>query len=501
MLKREPGWIQQVDQLREKKKGSQGGIMMFGQKKKGKRLVVLIAPFVLAVLFAVCKKSSQMPAPPSGEVAEAQKGQAETQPVPKKKIMYRSTMNPNEVSEKPGKDSMGMEMVPFEIEETTPVVKKKIMYRSTMNPKEVSDKPGKDSMGMEMEPFEVEEAEESTAVSGRTLVRISPERQQTIGVKFEVVRSQPIHRLIRTVGRVDFVEPKVSLVNLKFDGWVEKLYADSTGKMVKKGESLLEIYSPDLVSAQQEYLLAAKASAGGIADSSLLKSAQERLRLWDIREAQVAELARTGEIKKTLTIFSPRSGFVIEKNVLLGQKIMAGENLYKIADLSRVWVYGEIYEYELPFIQKNQEVQISLVYYPGESFTGKISYIYPYLNPETRTNRIRIEVDNPGFKLKPEMYANLTIHIMYESRLTIPVDAVLDSGERKIVFVDKGDGYLEPREVKVGVRGEDSLEIIEGVVLGERVATSANFLIDSESSLKAALKQMTQKPLEEHHHD
>ena len=472
---------------------------MFKNQNKTKKIVLFTALVFFLVSLPVCKKSSKMPA--SAEKIEPQKGQAEAQPVSKKKIMYRSTMNPKEISEKPGKDSMGMDMVPFEVEETKPVVKKKIMYRSTMNPKELSDKPGKDSMGMEMVPFEVEEAEVSTAVSGRTLVRISPERQQTIGVKFEVVKSQAIHRLIRTVGKVDFVEPNISLVNLKFDGWVEKLYADSTGKMIKKGEALLEIYSPDLVSAQQEYLLAAKASAAGTSSPSLLKSAQEKLRLWDIQEAQVAELSRTGEIKRTLTIFSPRSGFIIDKNVLLGQKIMAGENLYKIADLSKVWIYGEIYEYELPFIHKNQEAQISLVYYPGESFTGKISYIYPYLNPETRTNRIRIEVDNPDFKLKPEMYANLTIHIMHESRLTIPVDAVLDSGERKIVFVDKGDGYLEPREVKVGVRGEDSLEIIEGVALGERVVTSANFLIDSESSLKAALKQMTQKPPEEHHHD
>jgi Cu(I)/Ag(I) efflux system membrane fusion protein len=387
-----------------------------------------------------------------------------------------------------------------------PALKKKIMYRSTMNPNEISDKPGKDSMGMEMVLFEVEEAEISE-VSGRVQVRISPERQQTIGVKTEVVKFQPFHKVLRTVGRVDYVEPNMAFVNIKFDGWVEKLYVDSTGRMVKEGDPLLDIYSPELVAAQQEYLLAIKAKKSlekaGTYDSgsSMLKSAQEKLKLWDIQEKQIEELEQTGEAKKILSIYSPSKGFVIEKNVLQGQKIMSGENLYKIADLSKVWIYGEIYEYELPFIKAGQMVKISLSYYPGESFKGKITYIYPYLSAETRTNRIRIEVDNSRFKLKPEMYANLEIQVDYGSRLVIPADAVLDAGERKIAFVDKGDGYLEPREIKVGVRGDNVYEVLEGIVEGEKVVTSANFLIDSESSLKAALKQMVKGSPGGHEHD
>jgi len=386
-------------------------------------------------------------------------------------------------------------------EKAKSVPQKKTMYRSTMMPSEVSDKPGKDSMGMEMVPFEVEESGTIAEVGGRIQVKISAERQQLIGIRTAAVKSQPIHKLIKAVGRVDYAEPNISIVNLKFDGWVEKLFVNSTGRPVRKGEPLFDIYSPELVSAQQEYLIALKAGATLGDASSLLNSAREKLRLWDITDKQVEELGRTGRFKKTVTVYSPGPGIVVEKNVLQGQKIMAGENLYKIADLSRVWILGEIYEYELPFIKTGQEAKISLSYYPGESFAGKIIYIYPYLKPETRTNQVRIEVANPGFKLKPEMFANLEIHVDYGTRLTIPADAVLDAGVSKIVFVAKGGGYFEPREVKLGVRGEDVYEVLGGVSDGESVVTSANFLIDSESSLKAALSRMTKGSTEEHEHD
>jgi multidrug efflux pump subunit AcrA (membrane-fusion protein) len=445
-------------------------------------------------------------APAAAPAAQSASAANPAQPTPKKKIMYRSTMIPNEVSDKPGKDSMGMDMVPFEVEvpsqtqPSAPQAKKKIMYRSTMNPNEISDHPGKDSMGMEMVPFEVEEGG-GQVVGGLTTVRISPERQQTIGVTFAEVKAREIHRLIRTVGHVDYVEPAVSVVSLKYEGWIERLFVDETGKLVSAGDPLFEIYSPELVSAQQEYLLAVRAIATLGTGTSLLKSAREKLSLWDITDRQVEELGRTGQVRRTLMVYSPRGGFVIEKNVLLGQKIMAGESLYKIADLSRVWIYGDIYEYELPFIRKGQDVVIGLSYFPGEIFKGIIAYIYPYLNSETRTVRVRVDVPNAGFRMKPGMYANLSIHVMYGTRLAVPADAVLDSGTRKIVFVDKGDGYLEPREIKAGVQGEGFYEVLEGVTAGERVVTSANFLVDSESSLKAALQQMVQPPAAEPRHD
>jgi len=419
------------------------------------------------------------------------------------KQIFQCPMHPNYTSDKPGECPIcGMDLVPVQKEEKKEekrAAKKKIMYHSTMNPNEISDKPGKDSM--DMVPFEVEGGQEKELVAGRALVRISPERQQTIGVKFDEVRFQPLHKMIKTVGRVDFEESAISYVSLKFEGWVEKLFVSTTGRMVKKGETLFEIYSPELVSAQQEYLLAHRVSASGQISGSLIKASRERLRLWDITDRQIEELERSGEAKRTLIIYSPRQGFVIEKNVIEGQKVMAGENLYKIADLSKVWVYGEIYEYELPFVKTGMDVRISLPYDPAMSLAGKISYIYPYLTPETRTNRIRIEVRNPEFKVKPEMYANLEIHVDYGTRLTIPTDAVLDSGDQKIIFLDKGNGYLEPRIIKVGVKAENLYEVLEGATAGERVVTSANFLVDSESSIKAALKQMAATAAGEHRHD
>jgi Cu(I)/Ag(I) efflux system membrane fusion protein len=446
------------------------------------RLRVLASLLVLAlVLPSACHKSSAK--------------RSEAPPPPAKKIMYRSTMMPNEVSDKPGKDSMGMDMVPFEVEEKPAPKpeaqpKKKIMYRSTMIPGEVSEKPGKDSMGMEMVPYEVEET--APAVSGRVAVRISPERQQLIGVRTTVLKFQPITRTIRAVGRVAYAEPRVKLISLKFDGWIERLYVDRSGMLVRKGQPLFDIYSPDLVAAEQEYLLAVRArNTLGEAGESVLKSARERLRLWDIGDKEVEALERTGEVRRTLSLFSPDSGFVVEKRVLEGQRITAGEELFKIADLSRVWVLGDVYEYELPFIKNGQDVAMTLTSFPGREFRGTIAFIYPYLNPATRTNTIRVDVANPGFMLKPEMYANLSIREDLGRRLAVPADAIISSGQETFAFVDKGGGYLEPRRVKLGVKGTDVYEVLSGLAEGERVVTSANFLIDSESSLKAALEQMT----------
>jgi Cu(I)/Ag(I) efflux system membrane fusion protein/cobalt-zinc-cadmium efflux system membrane fusion protein len=463
----------------------------------------IILVLASAFLFAACKKSPRAQTPSSVQVADASQAGAGSQQAAPKPKLYRCPMHPTFTSDKPGSCGIcGMALVPVEEEETTPQAppasqaqpapKKKTMYRSTMNPNEISDKPGKDSMGMEMVPFEVEEAGPS-AVRGRVAVRISPERQQLIGVRTAIVKRQDIHKLVRAVGRVDYAEPNISLVTLKFEGWIERLFVNSTGRLVRRGEALFEIYSPDLVSAQQEYLLALKArEITGISGLSVLASAREKLKLWDITEQQVEHLERTGEIKRTLTIFAPISGFVIEKAVLLGQKVRPGENLYKIADLSSVWVLGDIYEYELPFVKKGQDVMISLSYFPGETFSGEITYIYPYLNAETRTIRVRVEVKNPEFKLKPEMYANLEVDVDYGTKLAIPADAVLDAGVKNVTFVDKGDGYFEPQEVKLGVKGEGVYEVLAGVTDGEKVVTSANFLVDSESSLKAALQQMTQ---------
>jgi len=330
-------------------------------------------------------------------------------------------------------------------------------------------------------------------------VRVSSEKQQLIGVRVGAVAQRQLTKTIRTVGKIDYNEQAITFVNTKIGGWIEKLFVDYTGILVSKGQPLLSIYSPELVSTQEEYLLALKAerelsgspipeiSQGSV---SLLEATRKRLSLWDINDNQIEQLEKSGRIQKTLTLFSPVSGFVIEKMAFAGKYITPGETLYKIADLSKVWVNAEVYEYEMPLIKIGQEAKITLSYYPGEVFTGKAIYIYPYLDQTARTLKVRFELPNPNGKLKPEMYANVDIKIDRGKKLAIKEEAVLDTGKRQIVFVDKGDGYFEPREVRLGIKVENYYEVLSGLTEGEQVITSANFLIDSESKLKEAASAM-----------
>ena len=330
-------------------------------------------------------------------------------------------------------------------------------------------------------------------------VQISPERQQLIGVRFGTVEKRPLQKVIRTVGRIDYDEKRIGIVSPKIGGWIEELYVDFTGKFVRKGEPLLTIYSPELVSTQEEYLLALKAqqdwskspfsevTEGG---SLLAESARRRLKLWDISDAQIKALEESREPKKTLTLYSPFTGYVLEKMVYKGQFVGAGMALFKIADLSVVWLIADIYEYELPAIRLGQQAAIQMTYYPEETFTGKAIYIYPYLDPQTRTAKVRYEFANPHGKLKPEMFTNVEITVRLGDKLAIPEGAVIDTGVRKVVIVDRGSGYFEPREVRLGVTAGDLLEVLDGLKAGERVVTSANFLIDSESKLKEAVGGM-----------
>jgi membrane fusion protein, copper/silver efflux system len=331
-------------------------------------------------------------------------------------------------------------------------------------------------------------------------VQISPDRQQLIGVKIGAVEMKSLQKVIRTVGRVDYDEKRIVTVSPKVGGWIEDLYVDFTGRFVKQGDPLLTIYSPELVSTQEEYLLAlrAKKSLGkspfpevaGSGDS-LAESAKRRLRLWDITDDQIKTLEESGQAKKTLTLHSPFSGFVLEKSAYKGMNVMPGVALYKLADLSVVWLYADIYEYELPFIRLGQQASIQLSYIPGETFTGKAIYIYPSLNPETRTAKVRFEIPNSHERLKPEMYANVEIKVHLGQRLAVPEGAIIDTGVRQMAIIDKGNGYFEPREVKVGSKVDNYYEVIKGLKVGERVVTSANFLIDSESKLKEAMGGMS----------
>lgn len=330
-------------------------------------------------------------------------------------------------------------------------------------------------------------------------VQISPERQQLIGVRFGTVEKRALQTVVRTVGRIDYDEKRIGTISPKISGWIEDLYVDFTGRFVREGEQLLTIYSPELVSTQEEYLLALKAklewSKSPFAEVSeggnlLAESARRRLKLWDISDAQIEALEKSREPMKTLTLYSPFTGYVLKKMVTRGQFVEAGMAIYTIADLSVVWLIADIYEYELPSIRLGQKAAIEMAIYPGEAFTGKVIYIYPFLDPQTRTAKVRFEFANPHDKLKPEMFANVEIRVNLGDRLAIPEGAVIDTGVRKIVIIDRGSGYFEPREVKLGAKAGEVFEVIDGLKAGERVVTSASFLIDSESKLKEAVGGM-----------
>lgn len=366
---------------------------------------------------------------------------------------------------------------------------------SPIEPKKLSE------MEMEMKGLTMESIQKEGKIQEVTpgTVQISPERQQLIGVKFGTVELKPLEKMIRTVGRVDYDEKRIVTVAPKIGGWIEDLFVDFTGSLVKEGDPLLTLYSPELVSTQEEYLIALKAKKSltkspfpEVAGSgeSLAESAKRRLKLWDISDDQIKVLEETGQSKKTLTLYSPFSGFVLEKAAYRGMNVMPGMALYKLADLSVVWVYADIYEYELPFIRVGQQATIQLSYLPGETFTGKAIYIYPSLDPNTRTAKVRFEFPNPHRRLKPEMYANVEIKVRLGSRLAVPEGAIIDTGIRQMAIIDQGRGYFEPREVKVGAKVDNYYEVIKGLKAGERVVTSANFLIDSESRFKEAMAGM-----------
>jgi Cu(I)/Ag(I) efflux system membrane fusion protein len=338
-------------------------------------------------------------------------------------------------------------------------------------------------------------------------VQITSERQQLIGVKFGTVEMKLLEKVIRTIGRVDYDEKRIVTVSPKIGGWIEDLYVDFTGRFVREGEPLFTIYSPELVSTQEEYLVALRARKDLVkspfpevaaSGNSLAESAKRRLRLWDITDEQIKALEESGQVKKTLTLHSPFSGFVLEKAAYRGMNVMPGVALFKLADLSVVWLYADIYEYELPFIRLGQQASIQLSYIPGETFTGKAIYIYPSLNSETRTAKVRFEIPNSHERLKPEMYANVEIKVHLGQKLAVPEGAIIDTGLRQLAIVDKGSGYFEPREVKVGAKVDNYYEVIKGLKAGERVVTSANFLIDSESKLKEAVAGMAGMPGMEH---
>ncbi len=421
---------------------------------------------------------------------------------------YTCGMHPWVITDEPGNCPIcGMALTPVKAETVGQVAtetsqgemskgERKIKYWvAPMDPTYIRDEPGKSPMGMDLVPVYEDEAQ-----SGSTIT-IDPVTVQNMGVRTAQVTCRDLHRTIRTVGNIDYDEPKMTSINAKVDGWVEKLYVDQTGQLVQKGQPLLELYSPKLVSAQQEYLLAlrnkealkdsafAEISDGG---QRLLEAARQRLRYWDISERQIRQLEKTGQVRKTLTLYAPYKGVVILKQAMPGQFIKAGQELFKVGDISRVWVYADIYEYELPWIRVGQTAEVQLPYAVGTFLTAKISTIYPYVDPKTRTVKARLEFANPGLELKPDMYVNVKIEAQeVRNALVVPGEAVLDSGEKQTVFVALGQGKFEPRQVKTGVQDQDGfIEITQGLLDGETVVTSAQFLFDSESKLREAIQKM-----------
>jgi Cu(I)/Ag(I) efflux system membrane fusion protein len=325
-------------------------------------------------------------------------------------------------------------------------------------------------------------------------LQISPEKQQLIGVKTVEVSLKPMEKVIRTVGRIEYDERKLATVNTKVEGWIERLYVDYTGKYVKKGGPLAEIYSPELFATQQEFINLVKWSKTQNTEGfgkmlardaqQILEAARERLRLWDITDSQIKKIEENGKPIRTLTIYSPVSGYIVQKMALQGMRVMPGEKLFDVADLSTVLVIADIYEYELPLIKMGDTAKINLSYFPGKEFFSTIDLIYPTLSEETRTTKVRFTIPNPDGGLKPNMYTDVQVKIDLGTKLAIPAEAVIDTGERHVVYVDKGNGNFEPREVALGLKGDGMVEVIRGLKAGERVASAANFLIDSEAKLK-----------------
>jgi membrane fusion protein, copper/silver efflux system len=378
-----------------------------------------------------------------------------------------------------------------------PPRERKILYwRAPMDPNYTSDKPGKSPMGMDLVPVYADEAQAATG----PMIRIDPVTIQNMGIRTATLRRGPLVKTIRTVGRVDYDEQLLAFINTKFTGWIEKLYVSETGQQVNKGQPLFDVYSPDLYSAQEEYLAALR-GLDTLANASeaikeqarrLLDAARIKLRYLDVTDQQIDELERTKEIRKSLVIHSPAEGIVTEKTALEGMYVNPGMKLYTIADLSRVWVYVDVYEYELPWVRIAQEATVTLPYIPGKEFTGKVVYIYPYLNEKTRVVHVRLEFGNPTLELKPGMYANVRLaRELQGNALLIPRDGYIDSGTRNVAFVYLGDGKFLPRVIQVGVHAEDEMvEVLDGLAEGERVVTSGEFLLDSESRLREAMAKM-----------
>jgi Cu(I)/Ag(I) efflux system membrane fusion protein/cobalt-zinc-cadmium efflux system membrane fusion protein len=406
------------------------------------------------------------------------------------KQLYTCGMHPNVLQQGPGTCPIcGMDLTPVKggaaKKTKTKKGQRKIKHwAAPMDPTYIRDKPGKSPMGMDLVPVYEDEQPDSEG-----MITIDPVVVQNMGVRVAHVKRGSLSKRVRTIGEVVVAEDLVSVVNLKYSGWIERLYVDQTGVKVRQGQRLLSVYSPELVSAQEEYLLALR-TAG--ADSPLARSARARLAFWDLGEATLAKIGQRGKAVRTLTITAPRSGFVLHKNVVQGAKANAGQDLFRIGRLDAIWVHARVYEFDAPWIRLGQKATMELSFEQGKQYRGKVSYIYPTLDPKTRTLTVRLEFVNPSLQLKPGMFTTVWIETRQKSGvLTVPTEAILHSGERNTVFAVKGMGRYEPRQVVTGLSGDGHVtEVLSGIKEGEAVVVSGQFLLDSESQLQEAMQKL-----------
>jgi Cu(I)/Ag(I) efflux system membrane fusion protein/cobalt-zinc-cadmium efflux system membrane fusion protein len=420
-------------------------------------------------------------------------------------VFYTCGMHPQVVQRDPGVCPIcNMKLTPMkqdgaeeESAPSGPQEKRVLYWRSPMHPDYVSDLPGKDFMGHDLVPVYSHESERR----GGPIIRIDPVVVQNMGIRTSRVRRGPLVKSIRTLGRIDYDEQKLVFVDTKIAGWIEKLYVDETGQAVKSGDPLFEIYSPELYSAQVEYVSALRklptmersTFPDAVEDARrMVEAARQKLDYFDVPSDQIDRLAKTLTLEKAMQIQSPADGIVADKMALEGMRIMPGMRLFTIADLSRVWVYVDIYEYQLPWVHVGQIATMTLPYIPAKVFRGEVTYIYPYVQKQTRVIKMRLEFENPTLELKPDMYANVVLEgLLKQDAVLVPREGFIDSGTRKVAFVDRGQGKYEPRDLQVGVEAEGGeVEVLLGLNPGEVVVTSGQFLLDSESKLKEALAKM-----------
>ncbi len=468
---------------------------------KAKLFIVLIIGILAGagIMYVLAPRN----APTSTQLAAEEEGQ-----------LYSCGMHPEVISEEPGNCPIcGMKLTPIKgsTDETAEKQDRKILYwRAPMDPTEIYDKPGKSKMGMDLVPvYEGEEA------AGAGSITIDGVVQQNMNLRIAPVERQDLHKVIRAFGKVTYAQDKEYAVTTKISGWIEKLHVNTVGQQVRAGQPLMEIYSPELFSTQEEYLLARRnleqvesSPYENIRENArkMLTMTRNRLAFWDISDREIEEIEKTGAARRTVIIRSRVDGLVTHKNIVEGDKIGPGMNLFHIADLSTVWVEAQVFESELPLVKEGLRVELELDHIPDRMLEGKVHFVYPFLDQKSRSNVVRMAFRNPGLDLKPDMFATVKIHTEpREDIMTIPAEAVIHSGEREVVFVAQVGGKFEPREVKTGLETDEGfIEVISGLFDDERVVVSGQFLLDSESRTREAIAKMraarAQQPTKEPEH-